>query len=260
MSRRVIAAAAGLLTLIASVLSGAAQPVVTELTLEDGRMQRLLYAAPENPRAILLMLPGGNGMVEFGPDGGFRRMGDALLLRTMPSWQAQGFAVAVLTPPNGMSLLGYRHTEGYAAAIGRAVDHLKEYADLPIWLVGSSQGAIAAVGAAARLGAKVAGIVVLSSVTGRSGAGETLFDSEPERVAVPVLIVANKGDICPASPPDDAAKIAEALSRAPRKEILYLESTAIKGQPCGGESPHGYFGIEQEAVDRVAQWIATAQQ
>ena len=100
----------------------------------------------------------------------------------------------------------------------------------------------------------------MSSVTGRSGAGETLFDSEPERVAVPVLIVANKGDTCPASPPDDAAKIAEALSRAPRKEILYLESTAIKGQPCGGESPHGYFGIEQEAVDRVAQWIAAAQQ
>ena len=178
----------------------------------------------------------------------------------MPLWQAQGFAVAVLTPPNGMSLLGYRHTEGYAAAIGQAVDHLKERADLPIWLVGSSQGAIAAVGAAARLGAKVAGIVVLSSVTGRSGAGETLFDSEPGRVAVPVLIVANKGDTCPASPPGDAAKIAEALSRAPRKEILYLESTTIKGQPCGGESPHGYFGIEQETVDRIAQWIAAAQQ
>ena len=230
------------------------------MTLEDGRVQRLLYAAPENPRAILLMLPGGNGMVEFGPDGGFRRMGEALLLRTLPLWQAQGFAVAVLTPPNGMSLLGYRHTEAYAAAIGQAVDHLKGDADLPIWLVGSSQGAIAAIGAAARLGGKVAGIVVMSSVTGRSGAGETLFDSEPDRVAVPVLIIANKGDACPASPPDDAPKIAEALSQAPRKEILYLESTMMKGQPCGGEAPHGYFGIEQETVGRVAEWIAAAQQ
>jgi hypothetical protein len=257
---RIVGAIAGLMTLLAAVLSGAAEPVVTELSLEDGGMQRMLYTAPENPVAVLIMLPGGNGMVEFGPDGGFRRGGDALLLRTLPLWQAQGFAVAVLTPPNAMSLLGYRHTEGYAAAIGRAVDHLKERANLPIWLVGSSQGAIAAVGAAARPGAKPAGIVVLSSVTGRSGAGETLFDSEPERVAVPVLIVANKGDTCPAGPPGDAAKIAEALSRAPRKEILYLESTTMKGQPCGGESPHGYFGIEQEAVDRVAGWIATAQQ
>ena len=71
-----------------------------------------------------------------------------------------------------------------------------------------------------------------ASITGRSGAGETLFDSEPDRVAVPVLIVANKGDACPASPPGDAAKIAEALSQASRKEILYLESTTIKGSPA----------------------------
>ena len=222
-------------------------------------MQRVLYAAPENPRAILLMLPGGNGMVEFGPDGGFRRGGNSFLLRTLPLWQAQGFAVAVLTPPNGMSLLGYRHTPAYAAAIGQAVDDLHARADVPVWLIGSSQGTIAAVGAAARLGTKIAGIVIMSSVTGRSSAGETLFDSEPEQVAAPVLIVANKGDTCPASPPGDAPKIDEALTRAPRKEILYLESTTTKGQPCGPESPHSYFGIEQEAVEQVARWISATQ-
>lgn len=177
----------------------------------------------------------------------------------MPLWQARDVAVAVLTPPNGMSLLGYRHTPACAAAIGQAVDHLHTRANIPIWLIGSSQGAIAAVGGAARLGAKVDGIVVMSSVTGRSSAGETLFDSEPGQVAVPVLIVANKGDICPASPPGDAPKIAEALTPAPRKEILCVESTTTKGQPCGGESPHGYFGIEPEAVELVAQWIAATQ-
>ena len=106
MSLRVIGAGAGLLMLMAAVLASAAEPAVTELPLQDGGMQRMLYAAPENPRAVLLMLPGGNGMVEFRSGRGFRRMGDALLLRTMPSWQKQDFAVAVLTPPNGMSLLG----------------------------------------------------------------------------------------------------------------------------------------------------------
>ena len=257
---RMLRLTAGLMSVMAPVLAGAAEPVLTEAPLEDGRIQRVLYAAPENPRILAIMLPGGNGMVEFGPDGSFRRMGDALLLRTLPLWRAQGFAVAVLTPPDGMSLLGYRHTEAYAAAIGRAVDHLKDRADLPVWLIGNSQGAIAAIGAAARLGPKIAGIVVMSSVTGRSSSGETLFDSEPERVAVPVLIVANKGDACPASPPGDAPRIAEALTRAPRKEILYLESTTTKGQQCGPEAPHSYFGVEQEAVAGVAQWIIAAMQ
>jgi hypothetical protein len=255
--RNLAAAIGTVVSLAASIVPGAAEPSVTELPLDDGGMQRVLYVSPASPRAALIMLPGGNGMVDFGPDGTFRRMGGGFLLRTLPSWQAQGFAVVVLTPPNGMSLLGYRHTPAYAEAIGQAVDFVRSRANAPVWLVASSQGTTAAVGAAARLGDKVAGIVLMSSVTGRSSAGETLFDSEPERVTVPALIVANSGDTCPASPPQDAPKIAQALTQAPRKEVLYLESSALKGQPCEAEAPHSYFGIEQLAVERVAEWIKT---
>jgi hypothetical protein len=96
------------------------------LPLEDGGVQYVLYASPANPRAALIMLPGGNGMVEFGPDGAFRRMGGSFLLRTLPLWQAQGFAVAVLSAPNGMSLLGYRHTPAYAAVIRQVVDFVRK--------------------------------------------------------------------------------------------------------------------------------------
>jgi pimeloyl-ACP methyl ester carboxylesterase len=258
MQRRIIGTAARLLVVMA-LTTAAAPPVVTELTLADGGIQRLFYAAPDNPRTVALMLPGGNGMVEFGPDGAFRRLGESFLLRTLPLWQGQGFAVAVLTPPNGMSLLGYRHTDGYAAAIEQAVDHLNDSTSPPIWLVGSSQGAIAAVAAAARLRDKIAGIVVMSSVTGRSSSGETLFDAAPGRVAVPVLIIANRGDTCPASPPDDARRIAEALTRAPRKDILYVESAPATQQPCGPESPHSFFGSERDVVERVGEWIAARQ-
>jgi pimeloyl-ACP methyl ester carboxylesterase len=117
------------------------------------------------------------------------------LLRTLPLWQGQGFAVAVLSSPNGMSLFGYRHTPAYAATIGQAVDFVHSRANVPVWLVGASQGSTAAVGGGARLGDKIAGIVVTSSITGRSSSGETLFDSEPALVAVPTLIVANTGDV-----------------------------------------------------------------
>jgi hypothetical protein len=96
---------------------------------------------------------------------------------------------------------------------------------------------------------------VISSITGRSSAGETLFDSEPELVAVPALIVANSGDVCPASPPGDAPKIAEVLARASRKEIVYMQSNTIEGQPCEAMSPHSYFGIEAATVERIAEWI-----
>jgi len=54
------------------------------------------------------------------------------------------------------------------------------------------------------------GLELEHAITGRTSSGETLLDSEPERVAVPVFIVANTSDACPASPPGDAAKIAAA--------------------------------------------------
>jgi hypothetical protein len=131
-----------------------AETFVTDLPLEDVGSQRVLYAAPENPRATVIMLPGGNGMVEIGNDGTIRS--GSFLLRTLPLWQAQGFAVAVLSSPNGMSLLGHRHTAAYAATIGQAVDFIRSHAHIPVWLVGASQGSTAAVSGGARLGGKIA--------------------------------------------------------------------------------------------------------
>ena len=252
---RCLVAAAGLAMLLAcSIRPAAAETFVTDLPLEVGS-QRLLYAAPASPRAALLMLPGGNGMVEIGTDGSIRRLNKNFLIRTLPLWQAQGFAVAVVTPPNGMSLYGHRHTAAHAATLGQAVDFVRDRANIPVWLVGTSQGATAAIGGGARLADRIAGVVVASSVTGRSSSGETVFDAEPGVVAVPVLIVANTGDACPASPPDAAPRIAEALARAPRKEIVYMQSTASEDPPCEAMSPHGYFGIEELTVGRIADWI-----
>jgi hypothetical protein len=167
----------------------------------------------------------------------------------------EGLCHRCSSPPNGMSLLGYCHTPVYATAIGEAVGFVAGRANVPVWLVGTSQGTTAAVGGAARVGGKIAGIVLMSSVTGRSSAGETLFDSEPGRVAVPVLIIANSSDTCPASNPKDAPKITEVLTQAPLKQVVYRESSVTQGQPCEAEAPHSYFGIEQAAVERVAKWI-----
>jgi hypothetical protein len=257
LTRLALTAAAAILLMVPAS-HATADTLIVDLPLEDGGAQRVFYDSPANPRAALIMLPGGDGIVEIGNDGSIRRMGRNFLLRTLSLWQAQGFAVAVLSPPNGMSLLGHRHTPAYAATIGQAVDFVRSRANIPIWLVGTSQGSIAAVGAGARLGGKVAGIVVTSSVTGRSSSGETIFDGDPGLVAVPALIVANTGDACPGSPPGDAPKIAAALAHAPRKEVVYMQSIAIEGAPCEAMSPHGYLGIEAATVERITQWIGAA--
>ena len=75
---------------------------------------------------------------------------------------------------------------------------------------------------------------------------------------MPALVVANNGDTCPASPPGDAQGLIAAMAAAPRKEVVFFESTAIRSPPSEALSPHGYLGIEGSVIQRIAAWINAA--
>jgi pimeloyl-ACP methyl ester carboxylesterase len=240
--------------IIGCVRPASAQAVAADVPLESGS-ERVLFAGPSNPRAILIMLPGGDGIVEIGNTAAGGRLANNFLIRTQQLWLGQGFAVEILGSPQNASLLGQRHTPAYAAAIDRAIDFARTRANAPVWLVGTSQGSTAAANGAARLGGKVAGVILTSSVTRQSQSGETVFDANPGAIAVPALIVANQGDTCAATSPADAAVLAGYLTRSPRKEVILVQSSDSRSPPCEGMSPHGFFGIESQVVQRIAEWI-----
>jgi pimeloyl-ACP methyl ester carboxylesterase len=155
----------------------AAQNVVSDLPLVGGRSERVVFTSPSNPAAILVMFAGGDGTVDIADTGTIDRHAGNFLVRTQPLWLAQGFAVEILGAPNNASLNGQRHTEAYADAVGRAVDFARTRASVPVWLVGTSAGTTGAANGAARLTAKVAGLVLSSSVTRQYPGGETVFDT-----------------------------------------------------------------------------------
>ena len=252
-------AAALILTVLAAPASAqnpaTAQNIVVDVPLAAGGSERVLFAGPATPPAIQMMLAGGDGIVGIGDAGTIGSLTGNFLIRTRGLWLAQGFAVVILDSPNGASLNGQRHTSAYADAIGRAVDFARTRADGAIWLVGTSAGTTAAANGAAQLRGKIAGVVLTSSVTRRYTSSETVFDSEPEAIAVPAMIVANQGDTCPLTPPADAPLIAAWLTRSPRKEVVYVQSDQIRSPPCEGLSPHGYFGIESGVIQRISNWI-----
>jgi hypothetical protein len=241
------------LGILALAQPASAQSIAADIPLPSGGNERVLFAASASPRAILIMFPGASGIVDISTGGTTSNRN--FLVRTLPLWLAQGFAVEILGSPNGASLLGERHTPAYLPAIDRAVDFARSRANAPVWLVGTSQGSIAAVNGAAHLGNKVAGLVRTSSVTRRNRSGETVFDGEPGLVAVPALVVANQGDTCTATPPDDAQTLAAALARSPRKDVIIVVSDQIQSDPCEALSPHGFLGIEAAVVQRISDWI-----
>jgi hypothetical protein len=238
--------------------SAAAQNVVSDLRLADGGNQRVVFASRGSPTAIMVMFAGGEGTVEIRDSGTIGQYAGNFLLRTQPLWLEQGFAVEILAAPNNVSLIGQRHTEAYADAVGRAIDFAHSKANVPVWLVGTSAGTVGAANAAARLGDKVAGLVLTSSVT-RQNPPHTVFDTDLSAITTPVLIVANENDACPGTPPGDAPRIAAALVRSARKEVVYVKSDQIRSSVCEAFAPHGFLGIEAAVVQRIGDWIRAAQ-
>lgn len=234
--------------------AGRVEEKVRDLVVE-GLPQRVLLVLPPNPRAVLVMLPGGTGDLGLKADGTFR-YGMNVLVRTRARFAALGFALVIPDVVDGRNLRGMRATPFYGHVVAALADVARTAVGRPVFLAGTSQGAIAAMNGAAHLPpGVVSGLVLTESVSRRGGSRETVFDAGPAEVRVPVLILANSDDACPVAPPADAQRIADALTAAKSVEVARLSGGIKAGRDCGSRSPHGYWGIEDEAVSRIAGWI-----
>jgi hypothetical protein len=242
--------------LTVAALGAPARAQVQDVPLAGGGSEQVLYNGPAKPPAILLMFAGGDGTVSFNSAGQITgRLNGNFLMRTEQLWLAQGFGYATIGSPS--SLDGRRHTPAYVAAIAAAVDYARSRGgNAPVWLVGTSMGSIAAANGAAHLPGRVAGVVLTSSVAVTSrAANESVFDSDLGAIGVPALVVSNRGDNCPIAGPGFAPNILAALARAPKKDVIYVESHQSQSEPCEAMSPHGYLGIEGDVVQRISAWI-----
>lgn len=232
-----------------------AQAAVADLPTPMGTERAAFLPAP-GARGTVILLAGGEGVVPIDSAGNSGNQN--FLIRTRSMWTAYGINAMILGSPNNASLLGRRSTPAYVQALGAAVDFARSRANVPVWLVGTSQGSTAAANGAAHLGTKVAGVVLTSSVTRANRSGETASDAGLSTIAVPALVVANSGDTCPASPPGDAQTLLASLPAGLRKEFVLFESSASRSPPCEALSPHGYMGIEASVIQRIASWITAA--
>ena len=220
-----------------------------------GAHQRVLYDAPPHPLATIVMLPGGAGDIGLGSDGAIRHA-DNFVVRTRAAWVARGDAVLIPDTVDRTDLRGLRSTPRYAGIVEALVDLAHARADAPVFLLGTSQGSIAAMnGAAHAAPGTLAGLVLTESVSRLGGSGETVFSADPQAVRVPTLVVANRDDRCDVAPPSDAPRIAAALTQARTQILTVAGGIEQTRNPCGSLSPHGYDGIEQPVIDAIDRWM-----
>lgn len=168
-------------------------------------------AAPAG-RIALVLLAGGGGHLDLDDTGCARALTGNSLVRLLPHFHGAGFVTALVDAPSDHpgedGLAGFRVAAEHAEDLGRVIAAVRARTKAPVWLVGTSRGAISAVNAAARLAGPAAsdGLVLTSALmSGFSGGrkpwvAHTVFDLPLEAIRMPVLVVGHAADTCIRSP------------------------------------------------------------
>ncbi|QHC37268.1 alpha/beta hydrolase [Komagataeibacter xylinus] len=204
------------------------------------------------------MLPGGAGDLGLEADGRIRH-GDNFVVRTRGLWNQRGYAVLIPDTHEHASLRGQRSSPAYARIVADLIAFAHQQGSQAVFVLGTSQGSIAAVNGAAHAPAgSIAGVVLTESVSVMGGSRETVVSADPQNIHAPVLVVANRNDRCNVAPPQAARQIADAMTASRDIHVLMVAggTTRLK-KACGSLTPHGYYGIEAQVIDAISQWLDT---
>jgi dienelactone hydrolase len=241
--------------------SSAQIPRVVDVPTRPAVTQRLLVLVPENPKAAVVLFAGGHGGLQISPEGRFAWGAGNFLVRSRQMFASHGLTVAVVDAPSDRQhppyLAGFRQTSGHAADVKAVIAWLKQQANVPVWLVGTSRGTQSVAFLATELpatGGGPDGIVLTATIlTDRPGSRPVPAVPLGE-ITVPTLVVHHKQDGCELCRYGDLPKLMDKLSAVPRKELFTFEGGTNQGDPCEARAYHGFNGIEREVVAKIAEW------
>jgi dienelactone hydrolase len=241
--------------------SSAQIPRVVDVPTRPAVTQRLLVLAPENPKVAVVLFAGGHGGLQISPEGRFAWGAGNFLVRSRQMFASHGLTVAVVDAPSDRQhppyLAGFRQTSGHAADVKAVIAWLKQQANVPVWLVGTSRGTQSVAFLATELPATGGGPdgIVLTATILTDRPGSRPVPAMPlSKIKVPTLVVHHKQDGCELCRYGDLPKLMDKLSAVPRKELFTFEGGTNQGDPCEARAYHGFNGIEREVVAKIAEW------
>ena len=243
-----------------SALAQTPQKVV-DIPTRPGVTQRFVYLAPEGPKASVILFAGGHGGLQILTNGSFKWGEGNFLVRTRQLFAQNALSVVVVDAPSDRQaasfLGGFRQKPEHVADIKAVIAWLKQQANVPVWLVGTSMGTLSAAFIATQAGPGEGGpdgLVLTSTIVSLDG-GRPVPAMPLQKIAIPVLVVHHENDGCKYCAYPQVRGMMEKLSSAPKKELLTFKGGESRGDPCEAFAYHGFNGLEKEVVAGIAEWI-----
>jgi hypothetical protein len=228
-------------------------------------------------RGSVILLAGGTGVLDIiqtgGQTGDIRELQGNFLIRSARRFLNARYNVAMVdaapAQPGPDGLNNQRLTQAHADHLGAVIGAVRNHwPNKPVWLVGTSNGTLSVVNAAARLaGANLpTGIVLTSSITASSTPPDetgTVLAANPglANVTVPTLVAWHAQDQCSLSSSGSAQAVFNGLTALPAaKKSSFV---AAGGAPniavprCSAFNRHGFNGVEQSVLTAIVGFMAT---
>jgi hypothetical protein len=229
MTFRFRAAALGLLAMFGIVHAATAGEAV------DVAGSRAVLIKPASPRWSVILMPGGDGIINVSSDGEILSLKGNQLVRTRASYASKDLAVLVVDA--GVNLAA---AVDYMAAIKR-----------PVVVIGTSRGTQrAAQGIAA--GATPDALVLTSGfLSNDSGAGRNVENilGSPDKLP-PTLIIHHREDHCQFTNPAGVDPFIQWSGG--RARVEWLTGGTDNGDPCQARAHHGFAGLDDQVVALAA--------
>ncbi len=255
---RLLIAACGL-AFLSSAQAQVPQKVV-DIPTRPGVMQRMVLLSPPQPKAAVVLLPGGHGGLQIFANGSMKWGDGNFLVRTRQLFAAQGLAVAVVDAPSDRQvppfLAGFRQTPEHVADMRAVIAWMRENYRVPVWLVGTSRGTQSVAYVATELsGVDAPDGIVLSSTILSDDKGRSVLAMPLDKIHIPTLVVHHEQDGCAHCPFSKIPALMEKLQNAADKQLLSFQGGENKGDPCAAFAYHGFNGLESDVVRKTAAWI-----
>lgn len=224
-----------------------------------GVTQGLFIDSPSpDPPLVVILYSGNNGLLALDSTGATHWRGN-FMIRTADYWINKGYAVVLVDAPSD------RQADGMDDYYRRSVDALtdqrliveqvrKRFPNSKIALVSTSRGTVT-VGNVLEHVPTLADLYVLTSPESVAKRHPGIADLDVDtNYAARALIVSNRHDVCPVSDFAGGKYLAE------HNRLSFIAEDSNEGggdllANCGGQSPHGFLGIERKTLDDINGWI-----
>jgi hypothetical protein len=211
-------------------------------------------------RASVVLMTGGDGLLSLDATGTIINSTGNFLIRSANLFLRHGLNVmmadAAPAHPNGLNN-GIRLSATHAAELQGFINAALNRWGKPVWVVGTSNGSVSTVTAGGFQPALsgLTGVVMTSPVTVLPLANQPTFNLYASRITLPALVVWHRDDHCTFSPPDGSATLFSLIPSTHKADRSFAHGHSVATDPCGAFSEHGYAGIEEEVVEKIAEFI-----